>query len=300
VTDDDAAFADRTVAAAQLARLAHAGVAGADPDEWWGLAALTTTAGVADPQRPVPISPSRVEPFLDCELRTVLQSLGGQDDQATAASLGTVIHALAAEGVDPLDPSALAELERRLDERWDEVEFGAAWYAANQRARASTMLERLVAWLRDSRASLDEVDVERAFRVEVGDAVISGRVDRVERDRDGRLVIIDLKTGSSKPKDVGEHPQLGVYQLAVEAGAFSESTVAGGARLVQLGAKGDVEQNQAPLSEHDDPTWARRTVDHVAERMRGHEFRAVDNTRCHICEVRACCPLQSVGRQVPQ
>ena len=27
---------------------------------------------------------------------------------------------------------------------------------------------------------------------------------------------------------------------------------------------------------------------------------AVDNARCHVCEVRSCCPLQPVGRQVPQ
>ena len=44
------------------------------------------------------------------------------------------------------------------------------WFADNERARATTMLERLVAWLRDSRAELDLVGVERDFEVDVGDA----------------------------------------------------------------------------------------------------------------------------------
>ncbi|MGN6609509.1 MAG: ATP-dependent helicase [Jatrophihabitans sp.] len=297
VTAPDAPEGERRAAASQLARLAHAGVPGADPDEWWGLAPLSTTAGVADPDRPVPISPSRVEPFLDCELRTVLQQLGGQDDQGTAAGLGTLVHALAAAEADPLD---LAELERQLDEQWSTLDFGAAWYAKNQRETASGMLDRLVTWLRESRATLERVDVERGFRAEVGDAVIAGRVDRLERDADGRLVVIDLKTGRNKPSDATAHPQLGVYQLAIEAGGFGDGEVAGGARLVQLGTGGAIEQVQRPLAEHDDPEWARRTVEHVAERMRGHEFLAIDNSRCHVCEVRSCCPLQPVGRQVPQ
>jgi len=47
--------------------------------------------------------------------------------------------------------------------------------AANERDRAQGMLERLVAWLRDSRAELTRVAIEKDFRVQVGDASISGR-----------------------------------------------------------------------------------------------------------------------------
>ena len=95
-------------------------------------------------------------------------------------------------------------------------------------------------------------------------------------------------------------PQLGVYQLAIEHGAFADSgDEAGGAMLVQLGATGPVEQRQPPLAQSDDPQWARRAVDHVATRMRGFEFSAIENSRCQICDVRMCCPLQAAGRQVP-
>jgi superfamily I DNA/RNA helicase/RecB family exonuclease len=297
---DDVSEAERGAAAAELARLAAAGVPSADPDDWWGLGELSTEAGVADTDRPVRVSPSRIESFLSCELRTLMQDLGVRDDDAVAASLGVVIHDLASNAPDdqPLD-----EFERQLQQVWDSIDFGASWFADNERARATSMLERLVTWLRNSRAELTRVGVERDFSVIVGDAVLNGRVDRLERDAEGRLVVVDLKTGKSKPKDTDmpTHPQLGAYQLAVESGAFAEDgEQAGGAVLVQLGTSGRViEQWQPPLAQSDDPEWARRAVDHVAARMRGHEFTAIQNARCHICDVRSCCPLQVQGRQVP-
>ncbi|MEO9139605.1 MAG: ATP-dependent DNA helicase, partial [Jatrophihabitans sp.] len=294
---DDARPAQRHAAAAELATLAAAGIAGADPDEWWGLAPLSSVDGVADPSRPVPVSPSRVESFFECELRTLMSGLGVRDGSAVAASLGNAIHELASEA--PHDQT-LAEFEEQLSAVWDQLDFGASWLADNERVRATTMLTRLVDWLQSSRSSLTWVASEREFCVQVGDAVIAGRVDRLERDADGRLVVVDLKTGKNKAADLDSHPQLGTYQLAIENGAFAdEGSVAGGGLLVQLGATGPIVQPQAPLAESDDPQWARAAVDHVAARMRGFEFTAIENKRCHVCDVKSSCPLQVTGRQVP-
>jgi RecB family exonuclease len=291
VCDHSATDDERRAGAAELARLSTAGVRGADPDEWWGLLPLSTTAGVAESDRPVPVRPSQLESFLTCELRTLMKDLGVQDDAAAAAVFGTIVHDLASEAPDD---QSLAEFERQLDERWASIDFGASWFADNERARASTMLNRLVTWLHDSRAELTRIGVEVGFAVEVGDAKLVGRVDRLERDADGRLVIVDLKTGKSKPKDaeLATLPQLGAYQLAVEHGAFpAEGDESGGAALVQLGTAGAVAQWQQPLAQAADPLWARRAVDHVAARMRSHEFSAIENARCQICDVRMCCPI---------
>ncbi|GAB2487680.1 ATP-dependent helicase [Jatrophihabitans fulvus] len=297
VCDAAAADADRRAAAAQLSRLAAGGVPGADPDEWWGLAPLSTEAGAADPDRPVRVGPSRIEQFLTCELRTLLLGLGVTGGESAAADLGTLVHDLAATA-DP--DQTLQEFEARLDARWHEIDFGAAWLSDNQRVRASEMLRRLVDWLRESRRRLEHVASEREFSAQVGDAVISGRVDRLERDQQGRLVVVDLKTGSTKAKDLDRHPQLGAYQLAIAHGGFAgEGTDPGGGELVQLGASGAVTQTQPPLADADDPGWAREQVDHVASRMRGFEFTAIQNDRCQLCVVRTCCPLQPSGRQVP-
>jgi RecB family exonuclease len=135
--------------------------------------------------------------------------------------------------------------------------------------------------------------------------VLGGRIDRLERDDHGRAVVIDLKTGSSKPPadEITTHGQLATYQLAVESGAFTDQgvTASGGAELLQVG-KGagakPVAQAQAPLAESDDPGWARAMVLEVAEGMAGSAFRAVENRYCAMCPVRTSCPVQDEGRQV--
>ena len=289
----------RTAAAGELARLAASGVRGADPAQWWGLAALSTDGPVAEAGRPVQVSPSRIDSFLRCEVRTLLQDVGAKDGEQISASLGTLVHEVAAAAPAGAE---LADLEAMLDEQWDKLDFGAQWFAANERRRASRILAKLVDWLRTSRADYTLVGIEREFTAEVGDAVLKGRVDRLERDTAGRLVVVDLKTGKSKVKadELPVHPQLGAYQLAVEAGAFGPGEESGGALLVQLAATGrDPQQLQGPLADAGDPEWIRREVNYVATRMRGAEFTARQNSYCGNCDLQKCCPLYT-GRQVTQ
>ncbi len=289
---------ERESAAGELCRLAEAGVRGADPDEWWGLAALSDDGPVADPARPVPVSPSRLDAFLKCELRALLQQLGANDGDAVSASLGTLVHDVAARA--PVGVS-LEQLRVMLDERWPALEFGARWFAANERERADRMLQVLHGWLAASREELSLVGVEEAFSTEVGDALLTGRVDRLERDSEGRLVVIDLKTGKSRisADDLPQHPQLGAYQLAVRSGAFTAGDRAGGARLVQLANPArDAEQRQKPLPDDGEPVWIAQLVAEVAARYRGTEFTARVGAACGHCDLQKCCPLFPSGRSV--
>ncbi len=299
VCDPVAPPVDRHAAAAELARLAAAGVRGADPDQWWGLAPMSDDSPPVATDRPVPVSPSRVEAFLRCEVRALLQDLGARDGTSISASLGTLVHEIAQR----MGPDATqADVEAMLDERWGGLDFSARWYAENERERASRILSALLRWIAGSRAEgLELVGIERDFEARLGDALLTGRVDRLERDDEGRLVVIDLKTGKNKVKadEVHQHPQLSAYQVAVEAGAFGEGERSGGARLVQLAASGkDPEQRQGPLADSDDPQWIHREIARIAARLRGTEFTAVINPGCGHCDLQHCCPLFPNGRQV--
>ncbi|GAA4230119.1 superfamily I DNA/RNA helicase/RecB family exonuclease [Streptosporangium album] len=293
----------RKAAAEHLARLATAGVPGAHPNDWYALTPISDDRPLNWPDDIVRVSPSAVENFTKCGLRWLLETSVGASGTDAARGLGTVIHALAvlaATGMPAEDT-----LGKRLDEIWHELDFGGLWYNRKQRKVAEQMISKFVRWHRENPREL--VGLEEAFTAMVSEGVqIKGRVDRVERDAEGRAVIIDIKTGKNGPKDaeIERHPQLGVYQLAALLGAFQRHgmTEPGGAALVQVGdaagKKDAKEQSQQALSEDAEPGWARDMVDTVAFGMSGPFFQAKVNDGCRTCAVRASCPVSKNGDQV--
>ncbi|WP_312888820.1 ATP-dependent helicase [Nonomuraea rhodomycinica] len=303
VTDPTRPAKVRRKAAQQLARLAAAGVRGAHPNEWYALTTMTDDRPLSWPDDTVSISPSAVESFTKCGLRWLLETAVGAAGTSTAQGLGTIIHALAVLASTDLPNEDL--LSRRLDDIWHELDFGGAWFNRKQRQVAEQMIGKFLRWHKENPREL--VALEEAFVATVGDGVqIKGRVDRVERDSDGRAVIIDLKTGGSKPRpgELDRHPQLGVYQLAALLGAFARHgmTEPGGAALVQLGKAGGrndaLEQRQGALADDANPGWAADLVDTVATGMSGPFFQAKANDGCRTCAAKASCPVNDSGGQV--
>ncbi len=295
--DPDVAEPRRRAAATQLAELARARVPGADPLHWWGLLPLSDDRPLRAFDEDVKVSPSKVEQFSRCALRWMLEGAGGSGASSASQGIGTLVHDVASTVTEP----DLAALTAALDVGWSGLDLGNAWYAAKQHDRAMDMVRKLVDWLTVNPRRL--VAVEKEFEVKVGRAALRGRVDRLEADAAGRLVVVDLKTGSSAPKEseLDEHPQLGVYQLAIERGAFpDDGNEPGGAALVQLGttAKKPKEQGQPALAESEDPAWAEKLVLDTAEGMAGSAFAAVEHQHCRTCPVRTSCPIQS--RQVTE
>ncbi len=314
VTDETQPERLRAGAAERLATLAAAGVPGADPDQWWGLRPLSDERPLADAGEKVKVTPSTVESVLRCGLRWLLERHGGSEPPTANQSIGNLVHAAAMLAQDPdFDPAAVRQF---VSDRFDGIELPAVWLTDRERARADTMVDKLLRWLadnprtqlaieRDFEQSLpSEQDVDAQTETLDVEVVLRGRVDRLEADSDGRLVVVDLKTGASAPTaaDAQAHPQLAAYQAAVEAGAFPEGTQPGGAEIVAVGTPTAAAaiRVQSPLDTSDDPAWARALVRRAASAMAASSFRAVVNDSCRYCSVRTSCPVSGKGRQVGQ
>ena len=302
----------RQAAAGQLARLAEAGVRGAGPGHWYQLTEVSDpgalTTGVSVPLTAQPpgtalmrVSPSQVESFTRCGLRWLLEVAAGAGSSDVVRHFGIVIHAAAVLAAEGAADSAIGE---RIDEVWHHLDFGSAWYSEKQREQARQMVSKFLAWHRENPREL--VAYEQSMRAQVGEVEITGRVDRLERDGDGRAIVVDLKT-SSMPvpgADLGRHPQLGVYQLAVLLGAFERLglTEPGGAELVQVGKASLAAQvrvqAQRSLREDPEPGWAQELVETVAAGMAGPLFEARLNPGCRRCPVASSCPAHPAGEQV--
>jgi superfamily I DNA/RNA helicase/RecB family exonuclease len=293
----------RRAAAAQLARLAAAGVRGAHPGQWYQLTELSDPGPIpaAADGLLVRLSPSQVESFHRCGLRWLLEVAAGAGSSDVIRHFGILIHAAAVLAATGADEAMIGE---RIDEIWHHLDFGSPWYSEKERERARVMVDKFLAWHKENPREL--VAVEQKLRAQVGAVEITGRVDRLERDPGGRAIVVDLKTGSTPvpSTDLDRHPQLGVYQLAVLLGAFERFglTEPGGAELIQVGnaslsARVRV-QPQPALTDDAEPDWARDLVETVAAGMAGPLFEARVNPGCRNCPVRTCCPVHPDGEQV--
>lgn len=290
----------RTTAVAALSRLAHEGVPGADPRQWWVMRAVSDDRPLRLADQEVQVSPSKVESFGNCGLRWLLSSVGGEGPSVGAADIGTLVHDIAAELGDVDAERMVAE----VDARWGRLGLPAGWVSDRKRIEAHGMVRRLARYFEEAAASgWVRLGAELDLRVVLGRVVLTGKVDRLERRADGSaLRVVDYKTGSSKPKteELARHPQLGAYQLGVERGAFgTHGTVSAGAALLQVGKAALVKttlQHQPPLGEDDDPGWAADLVTDTAEGMAGSTFQATIGDWCTMCASKASCPAQPEGR----
>lgn len=296
----------RDMAVSALLQLERAGVGGVDPQSWWDTRGVSVDRPLNAAGAPVRVSPSRLQTFYECPLRWFLTSRGADTGQALRAEVGTLVHEIAAAA----PTGGLAELGAELDRRWPELGLPSGWPNQAEQEKAQGMLQRYCTYVEHAAAQGRELlGTEIPLAVELppeseGEhpVVISGTVDRLERTTEGDLLVTDLKTSSTKPPrdKIGEHAQLGAYQVAVEGGAFAvQAPGAGsaGAQLAHLGASGPITQEQPPLSRADDPQWAHTLVRRAGQEMARPTFLAIrqENRVCNRCPARFSCPLQVEG-----
>jgi superfamily I DNA/RNA helicase/RecB family exonuclease len=315
----------RDAAARRLARLAgetvgdRALVPQADPSSWWGTrAASRSVLPVRDPAQPVPISATMLESLLVCPARWFLErEAGGAARVHQSANLGQLVHALAervATGELAAGPDDAELLMTHIDQVWGRLEFRTPWSRAREHERLRTALARFLRWHHANDRTL--LGTEERFSAVVdltgGEQVhLSGYADRLELDADGRVVVVDLKTGrtASSGPAVQRHVQLGLYQFAVDQGAVDGlvegGASAGGAELLQIGLEDGkdeaVVQQQAPQAD-DGPEreLLREQLGAAAAMLRSESFPAVSGQHCMDCDFVAICPSRSAGAVVAQ
>jgi RecB family exonuclease len=275
---------------------------------------------------PVQLSGSQLAKVLACPRNWFLaRKAQGESVRTAAAGFGSVVHALAEYGAH--SRADHEELSNYLESVWSQLDFDAHWLSAVERVEAESALERFVTWQEArSHLTLLGTEVEFSCQIDLGtDRVhLTGSADRVERELDGRIRIVDFKTSKSTPTaaEVALHDQLGVYQLAVQHGAFA--AVAGdgarpaGAELVYLrlpdgdggypktfqqASLDDVPFPMRPLDGEADalaeqPTWVHRRLAEAADIIRREHHDAHIGPACRYCPFRTSCPAQPVGQQV--
>lgn len=305
LTSSEASEVERSQAARQLARLAEAGVLGADPGQWWACTEASTSEKL--PERPA-LSPSRIEALLQCPMRGVLERMVGLDETIEMV-YGSMAHAYfeaLGRGVDEETARDAVLAARRA------VDTSPPWKTERDLEDFLGLLERTSGWLEASRGTFEQVAVEAEVDVQVSEhARIRGRLDRLEREESGAVHIVDLKTGAYPPTvaETANNAQLAAYQLALSHGALRDGRVVtadgrqplevGGALLVypNAGKAKLTTREQAPKTTEELGEFAER-IDALPAAMAGPNLLATTGPHCERCAVRALCPVQPEGEVV--
>ena len=126
-----------------------------------------------------------------------------------SAALNRLGDAQLDERIERAVSTAIAERSRQLE--WQPQ------LSAIERQRLARQVRRWL-WLEQERAPFTVAGLEQKQRLSLGDLTIETKIDRVDRLEDGRLVIIDYKTGKVTPSgwftERPDDPQLPIYTRA--------------------------------------------------------------------------------------
>lgn len=292
VAGDEAQRADATLV---LALLAAEGVQEADPALWGSSGSVSSTSPIVDVGN-LRLSPSKIALAQQCPLRWFLSSVDLDDKDVgpvpailPSSALGTLIHEIAQEH----PRGTHEELTAALEEKWDQLELDrdTVW---GQRAwqDALNFVRRLADYFKDFKGT---VKIEEQLRFELGPATVSGRVDRLETTEDGKVRIVDIKTGKPATKrSVEEDAQLKTYQLA----AHKQGESLGGAALLQVRSnRASPVVTQAALSQEQIVDYEHE-LEELAASLAGSIFPARVGDWCRMCEFKSVCPAQPQSARI--
>jgi len=175
------------------------------------------------------------------------------------------------------------ELFDLFEASWRRGGFGDSDDELQFRERALDALERYWERCRDDEA--EPVWFERSFSFKLGDHVLRGRVDRVDRLPDGTYELIDYKTGKPRTEEqLREDVQLSLYQMGARE-SWDVETSAQSYLYVMTGEKVPVKHSEEELDR------VRATVAEIGEGILRQDFQPTPSTEiCSFCDYRIICP----------
>lgn len=327
----------RQHAAAQLARLVVTDLGnpvarGATPAEWWGVNELTRGPQPLVDASHLPLSASAIDAVVECPLKWFLsRKLAAEPSRGTALATGSILHAIFAAVIRGHIPADVKPMLAMMDQVWDELEFGAPWAQATERANAETAIRTFLNWYQNP--AYQSIAAETGFVLHLpgvssatGPIVLRGSIDAIQRSPAGEYRVADFKTGKSMVtvKKAEESNQLAIYQLVLRvarARQLNDGTETAdctlepalsldgepfelkGGVLVYVGnpqarTQQPTERSQLPLG---DDSRITTVIAHVADTLIAERIEATPDPQiCRRCSFKSMCPVSAPSSWLAQ
>jgi len=145
----------------------------------------------------------------------------------------------------------------------------------------------------------DVLHTEEWFEINLGDTRLTGRIDRIDRAADGRVIVVDYKTGKARDQeDADASLQLSIYAMAVrEKWGYDVHS------LVFHNLEGNV--SVSTMRSDLELQVARERVAAAAEKIAAGDFKPIVDFHCSFCSFRTLCPTKerhfpNLGKPAPE
>lgn len=287
----------RLAAATVLATASHPGIR--TPQSFAAVRREGADRGLIQGRRR--LSPSDAQGYDRCPRQFALGRLldvsaGGSPYLAFGALIHTVLERAERQAASEDRPSTLEEALAVLDMQIGQHDFGAESLRYAWLRRAQELLEKLyTAW---PQPTASPVFLEHLVRLELGGATWRGRIDRIDRNPDGTLRVVDYKTGKSAPtiEEARNSLQLGFYYLASNADpAIAKHGPVTGAEFwfPHTSARNVTVRSFGPDLEAE----TRRRLEEIARLIHEEDWKPRPGPACKNCDVRLVCPAWAEGQE---
>lgn len=238
------------------------------------------------------ISYSQIQTFDTCPLHYKLRYILNIPTPPSAAlSYGVSVHSSLRDFFQNIkaNPSVNAELMHEiLKKNW----LKAGYVSKSHEEKAFTQADRmLLNFARDTLKKIpDTVGIETPFQFWINTLKVGGRIDRIDRLPDGRVEIIDYKTGANIPseKKLKDDFQLTFYALAA-ANVKNEIFKQSAEKVILTLYYIEQEKKLSTTRSKEELEIAREKILTKAEEIQHSDFRCSGSIFCENCEYKMIC-----------
>lgn len=243
------------------------------------------------PRKPT-LSPTRIATYLECAVKyryIYLDRIGRYYMRARpyysfGSTLHQVLHVFHREG----GAQSAEQVVRSYEQSW----ISAGYESVEQEQEYRNAGKEMVISYLDSakeRAALaiETLYLEKTMSVDMGEFLLSGRLDRVDRHPDGSLEVIDYKSGrwEPTPEEVASDLAMNIYQLILRRN-FPQTRVFATIYHLRSGTRASAE-----LSEEEAERFTRDLLELGVQILR-RDYQQIEPVRiaaCDDCDFRSRC-----------
>lgn len=290
----DATPEQKQLAAETLAYLIKQGHAEAHPNNWYGMASLSSEEPLYSLDEAstngLTLGPSAVDQAEACPLSWVLGRLGANKN-TQSTKVGTLVHASLEKIAKGQLAKNLAEVEAFQETQWQKIISDPGWEKNRTLLLARQLNEKTLAYLENiDRENVQIIASEQEIEYVIAGVRVKGKIDLLElapqKDGAGKTVtVVDLKTDAyaMTGPEAKKSAQLALYQLACRE-LYAADTVEVRAKLLYVHPKlatstAAKEVWQEPLTNKQIEELQNR-IAQLAKTLTGKYFAAKPETHC--------------------